>query len=304
MEKQKNRDNKSILLKRGVEYFEKGEYSKSVYHFKEILLVDPFYKDALDWAVRAMNLVTDLEIEIIGTAKEKKPVEESSQPPETIKVDTVDTGKQEDSSPFSGPDSQDDELVDLKEEDIVPAEKSSSDTGIDTEETIPDEEDPPTKIEPENNMMVANEQAGEKNIQETPTNLEQHADQDSLDQEFDEGFKAYSEGDYSNAYNIFKSLVEKNPDHRECQRYLKITKDSLKKKYVEKLGSLDKKPVLTDMATDKFETMGFSSKEGFLLSRIDGQTSFKHLMYISKISSFEAYRFFAKLLEQGLIKIS
>jgi hypothetical protein len=111
----------------------------------------------------------------------------------------------------------------------------------------------------------------------------------------------YELGDYSGALDIAERLLREDPDDVEASDYAESCKEVLTQMYEARIGSFDRVP---QVAVSEHELIwrDLDPAAGFVLSRIDGFSSFEDIIDISGMPRFETCRILDQLLQEGIIK--
>jgi hypothetical protein len=118
-------------------------------------------------------------------------------------------------------------------------------------------------------------------------------------QEAMELFKAQK---VESAYEVVDQYLQSHPDDDEAQTLYRMVRES----YLILLKGtvpLDAIPVLNIDFSQLSEKV-FSSKDGFMASRVNGQWDVKSLVMVSPLGELESLRILKKLTDEGVIRIS
>jgi hypothetical protein len=110
----------------------------------------------------------------------------------------------------------------------------------------------------------------------------------------------FEQGTFEGSLWLCEKILAMEPDHAEGQNLLKKNHSILLKQYHSTLGNLALIPIVQIPSQEIFWHK-LDHRAGFLLSRIDGQTSFEDLIDISAMSEFDACRILSQLVLQGVI---
>ncbi|MBN1354761.1 response regulator transcription factor [bacterium] len=115
--------------------------------------------------------------------------------------------------------------------------------------------------------------------------------------------RLFNEKMLKEALQFFENLYQEDPKDMDVKRYIEITRTQLMKKYISTLKSKDAIPVRTSNASEDFIGLDLNSEEGFIFSRIDGQTDLKKIVAISGMKPLKAYDILYNLYQSGVIKL-
>lgn len=106
--------------------------------------------------------------------------------------------------------------------------------------------------------------------------------------------------DFSGAIALVEQVLAANPQHGEARRYLEANTDRLLAMYRARLGSLGRIPRVK-LRQQEIVWQSLDHREGFILSQVDGRTSFEEIVDISGMPEIEATRILARLVDHGVI---
>lgn len=111
----------------------------------------------------------------------------------------------------------------------------------------------------------------------------------------------YELGDYSGALQIAEDILRDDPDDVEAADYAESCREVLIQMYEARIGSFDRVP---QVAISEHELIwrDLDPSAGFILSRIDGFSTFEDVIDISGMPRFETCRILGQLLQEGIIK--
>ena len=107
-------------------------------------------------------------------------------------------------------------------------------------------------------------------------------------------------GDFTGSLQLVEQVLAANPEHVEARRYLTENTSRLLEMYRSKLGKTTHQPRLR-LRQQEIIWQSLDHRAGFLLSQVDGATSYEDLIEISGLSELEATRILARLVDQGAI---
>ena len=109
-------------------------------------------------------------------------------------------------------------------------------------------------------------------------------------------------GDFTGALELANSILEEQPEHVDAQLYADHCKDTLKQMYISNLGGLRKVPQLA-VSPEQLRWLALDHRAGFLLSQLDGRSTFEELLDVCGMPPFDAIRLLVQLLQQNVIRI-
>ncbi|MBW2277797.1 MAG: hypothetical protein JRF63_09915 [Deltaproteobacteria bacterium] len=113
--------------------------------------------------------------------------------------------------------------------------------------------------------------------------------------------ESYELGDYTGSLALAEELLREDPDDVEAADYAESCKEVLAQMYEARIGSFDRVP---QVAVSEHELIwrDLDPAAGFVLSRIDGFSTFEDIIDISGMPRFETCRILGQLLQEGIIK--
>jgi hypothetical protein len=112
----------------------------------------------------------------------------------------------------------------------------------------------------------------------------------------------YALDDLTGALRHAELILGRTPDNEQAQRCATNCRNRLIALYSSKLGRLDK-IVLVALGDSQLRWLGLDHRSGFLLSRIDGQSTVDELLDICGMPRLEGLKTLAYLLERGAIRL-
>jgi hypothetical protein len=111
----------------------------------------------------------------------------------------------------------------------------------------------------------------------------------------------YEAGDYSGALEIAEELLREDPHDPEALRFSESCREVLIQMYEARIGPFDRVP---RVAVSEHELIwrNLDPAAGFVLSRIDGFSTFEDIIDISGLPRFETCRILGQLLQEGIIE--
>jgi hypothetical protein len=112
----------------------------------------------------------------------------------------------------------------------------------------------------------------------------------------------FSMGDYAGAMEIAEELLSRDPDHPDARECIERSRSALHAAYTNKLGSLDRVPVLA-IAREQLRWLTIDHRAGFILSHVDGMSNLEEIVDVSGMPELDALRILSELVEQRIIAI-
>jgi hypothetical protein len=109
-------------------------------------------------------------------------------------------------------------------------------------------------------------------------------------------------GDFSGALEFVTKILEEEPEHVDALLYAEHCRDVLKQMYISNLGGLRKVPRLA-VSPEQLRWLALDHRAGFLLSQLDGRSTFEELLDVCGMPAFEAIRLLVQLLQQNVIRV-
>ncbi len=117
----------------------------------------------------------------------------------------------------------------------------------------------------------------------------------------DEMDARYDAGDYSGALEIAERILSERSDDQQASRVKEQCRQVLLQMYEARMGSPDHVPEVS-VAQQDLIWRNLDSAMGFLLSRIDGFSTYEDIIDVSGMPRFEACRIIDRLLQDGIIE--
>jgi hypothetical protein len=109
-----------------------------------------------------------------------------------------------------------------------------------------------------------------------------------------------SVGDFTGSLQLVEQVLAANPEHVEARRYLTENTARLLDMYRSRIGKLSTRPRLR-LRPQEIIWQSLDHRAGFLVSQVDGQTTYEEIIEISGLNELEATRILARLVDQGVI---
>ena len=121
-----------------------------------------------------------------------------------------------------------------------------------------------------------------------------------LDELMVQARRKQSVGDFTGSLHLVEQVLTANPEHVEARRYLTENTSRLLEMYRSKLGKMSHRPKL-QLRQQEIIWQSLDHRAGFLVSQVDGRTTYEDIIEISGLSELEATRMLARLVDQGVI---
>ncbi|MCK9461870.1 MAG: hypothetical protein M0R80_19750 [Proteobacteria bacterium] len=108
-------------------------------------------------------------------------------------------------------------------------------------------------------------------------------------------------GDYSGALAVAEEIAKSGGEDSEVKRVAKECRRVLMGMYESRIGSFDRVPKVA-VSPHELVWRNLDAATGFVLSRIDGMSSFEDVVDISGLSRFDTCRILNQLLQDGIIR--
>jgi hypothetical protein len=112
----------------------------------------------------------------------------------------------------------------------------------------------------------------------------------------------YALDDLTGALRHAELILGRTPDNEQAKRCATNCRNRLIQLYSSKLGRLDR-VVVVALGDSQLRWLGLDHRSGFLLSRIDGQSTVDELLDICGMPRLEGLKTLAYLLERGAIRL-
>jgi hypothetical protein len=109
-------------------------------------------------------------------------------------------------------------------------------------------------------------------------------------------------GDFSGALVLAEGILENDPESVDALLYAEHCRDVLKQMYISRLGGVGRVPQVA-VAVEQLPWLSLDHRAGFLLSLVDGRSSFEEVLDMSGMPPIEALRLLLELLQQNVIKV-
>ena len=108
--------------------------------------------------------------------------------------------------------------------------------------------------------------------------------------------------DLENALDLLQAATRFDPDPFEIEGYVDLVRSHLLKRYRERIGDPQMVPRLL-VGAGEVKRFNLAPDAGFMLSLVDGSTSFEQLVSLSGMAAFEAFRNLSALLDAGILGV-
>lgn len=112
--------------------------------------------------------------------------------------------------------------------------------------------------------------------------------------------RRHKAGDFAGASGLLERLLAEVPDHPDGLRLNAENNARLIKSFEARLGDLTRSPNLR-LRQEEFVWQSLNHHEGFVLSQVDGMTSYADLIEISTLPRLDVVRILARLVDLGII---
>ena len=109
--------------------------------------------------------------------------------------------------------------------------------------------------------------------------------------------------DYEGALDLYQMAASLDPEKIELEGYVDLLRSRLVKRYRDRIGDAGRIPKLL-VPLDQITGINLPADAGFVLSMIDGRTSFGELLSVTSMGPFEALRILARLLDAGIVEVA
>lgn len=110
-------------------------------------------------------------------------------------------------------------------------------------------------------------------------------------------------GDFSGALILAEGILEHDPESVDALLYAEHCRDVLKQMYISRLGGVGRVPQVA-VSDEQLRWLSLDHRAGFLLSLVDGHSSFEEVLDMSGMPSVDALRLLLELLQQNVIKVA
>jgi hypothetical protein len=112
----------------------------------------------------------------------------------------------------------------------------------------------------------------------------------------------YALGDFSGALLAAEIVLGKEPGHVEARKCAQSCRERLSHLHLSRLGGGDRVPRVAVQGSE-VRWLGLDHRAGFLLSRIDGNSTIEELVDLSGMPRHEALKLLVELLEAGALQL-
>jgi len=122
------------------------------------------------------------------------------------------------------------------------------------------------------------------------------------DEMVEKGVALLEAGNPEEAFECFKRASEAGKNDPETLGYLETARAARLDAYKRLIIDLDKAPEIK-MDYDRIKNLDLNNQEGFILSQIDGEITFRDIMALAGMERLEAMAVFAKFVKSGIIEV-
>ncbi|MEE2756284.1 MAG: hypothetical protein VYA30_06470 [Myxococcota bacterium] len=233
-----------------------------------------------------------------------------------LRADETPTGySNPDSDPFTWPQGYftagtaetGDGTLDARRTLLQPSGMGSSNSVPDT--TLPDVQEIPTHLtqevsaqpvaaEPPPLYSFASVRPVEVTIETFDDDLDD--DNESLSTRIQMADRKHRSGDYQGSLDLLKLVLAEDPSHAVATALAQLNESKIRDVFLNKLGGLRQCPRLK-VTQQEYVWQSLSHVEGFVLSLVDGQTSYGDIVDIAAMPEAESLKTLVKLLELEII---
>jgi hypothetical protein len=109
-------------------------------------------------------------------------------------------------------------------------------------------------------------------------------------------------GDFSGALILAEGILDHDPESVDALLYAEHCRDVLKNMYISRLGGVGRVPQVA-ITDEQLRWLNLDHRAGFLLSLVDGHSTFEEVLDVSGMPPVEALRLLMELLQQNVIKV-
>lgn len=132
-------------------------------------------------------------------------------------------------------------------------------------------------------------------------NSAEGAGSESAPEKLKQAVSLFKDKKYPQAFDAIDGFLLVSPGHEEGQTLYKLIHQEYLKELYTKIPAKEI-PELT-MELSQLNERVFSSREGFIASRINGEWDVKSLTMISPLGELESLRILAKLIDEGMVRL-
>lgn len=130
---------------------------------------------------------------------------------------------------------------------------------------------------------------------------EVHEDRAAADALMDEARRLFENGEFESARDLLSALMARDDVHEDAHALLAAVDAKLEAVYEAQLGPLGQTPQL-NIAMSELASMTLDHRFGFLLSQIDGMSTFEDILELSSMSRLETLDVLAQMLKREIIR--
>ncbi len=118
-----------------------------------------------------------------------------------------------------------------------------------------------------------------------------------------EARRLYEKGKFESAHDLLESLLAREDAPEEGRELMTAVEGELERLHQSRLGSLSKIPELNVTMSD-IPSMNLDHRFGYLLSQIDGMSSFEDILELSSMSRLETLEVLSQMLQRDIISVA
>lgn len=107
---------------------------------------------------------------------------------------------------------------------------------------------------------------------------------------------------YAEAHLVLKHLLEVDSGHFEAQQMFGLNEGALETRYLNEIGDMQALPVMA-MSPGELMNIKIDSRGGYLLSMVDGHSSFQDLLELSPMEYLDTLRILAEFINKGVLMV-
>lgn len=108
--------------------------------------------------------------------------------------------------------------------------------------------------------------------------------------------------DFTDARGVAHTILESNPEHQQAKQAIEKSEEKLEFIFESKIGNLSGVPTVL-VPQDKILWLDLDNRAGFVLSQVDGVSSYDEILLVTGMGRVDALRILARLVQDGVIGI-
>ncbi|QDG54174.1 hypothetical protein FIV42_26555 [Persicimonas caeni] len=118
-----------------------------------------------------------------------------------------------------------------------------------------------------------------------------------------EARRLYEKGRFESAHDLLEAVLDRESGGDQANELMNAVEGELERQYQARLGSLSKVPRLEVSMAD-IPNMNLDHRFGYLLSQIDGMSTFEDILELSSMTRLETLEVLAEMLDRDIIGVS